>query len=241
MRNSIKIPLYIFLALVLIFVIAISLVPLIFDPNDYKLEITDAVKKHTGRHLEIEGDLRLQVLPKLAVTTGTISMNNPDGFDRESFAEFESGFFRIDLIPLFSRRIEIKKIVLNGLKVHLVRARDGRANWKRFRGSERSPRKHRIPIRIQNQPAVRSVMVESPLALLMATKIDIFDAEVDYEDQISGIKIDVKDLEFVIDRFGFERGIDFRIRGTLTSSKPVFRDTAIISGRIFVNQSLDKF
>jgi AsmA protein len=227
--------------LVLISLTAVSLVPLLFDPNDYKLEITDAVRKLTGRHLEIEGDLSLKILPKLAVTTGKISMNNPDGFGRETFAEFESGFFRIDLIPLFSKRLEIKKIVLNGLKVHLIRTRDGRANWKRFRGSARKPGKHRIPIRVQNQRAARSVMVESPLALLTSSKIDIFDAEIDYEDQISGIKIEVQDLEFVIDRFGFDRGIDFRIKGNLASSKPLFRETAIISGRIFVNRNLDRF
>ncbi|MCI0654298.1 MAG: AsmA family protein, partial [Methylococcaceae bacterium] len=242
MRNSIKIPLYILLAFVLVFLIAISLVPLIFDPNDYKLEIADTVRKLTGRRLEIEGDLRLQILPKLAVLTGKISMNNPDGFDRETFAEFESGFFRIDLIPLFSKRIEIKKIVLDGLKVHLIRARDGRANWKKFRGSS-APKsgKHRIPIRYQNQKPAQTVVVESPLALLMATKIDILNAEVDYEDRISGIKIDVKDLDFIIDRFDFDRGIDFRIHGNLTSSKPPFHENAKISGRIFVNENLDRF
>lgn len=242
MRKSIKIPLYILLATVLVFLVTVSLVPLIFDPNDYKLEITDAVRKHTGRHLEIDGDLKLQILPKLAVLTGKISMNNPEGFGRETFAEFESGFFRINLIPLFSKRIEIKKIVLNGLKVHLIRTRDGRANWKRFRGSAaRKPGQYRVPIRYENQRPVQTVAFESPLALLMSTKIDILNAEVDYVDQGSGVKIDVKDLEFIIDRFVFDRDIYFRIQGNLNSAKPLFRETAAISGRIFVNESLDKF
>ena len=138
MRKSIKIPLYIFLAFVLTFLIAIAIVPLIFDPNDYKLEITQAVKKYTGRRLEIEGDLKLQVLPKLAVITEKITMYNPDGYGRKTFAEFDNGFFRVKLVPLFSKRIEIKKIVLNGLRVHLIRTKDGRANWKRFRGSSSS-------------------------------------------------------------------------------------------------------
>ncbi|MGH8500039.1 MAG: AsmA family protein, partial [Methylococcales bacterium] len=242
MRKSLKIPLTIFLALVLVFLVAISIITLIFDPNDYKFEITEAVRKNTGRVLDIEGDLKLQILPKLAITTGKMSLNNPEGFGRQTFAEFDSGFFRIRLIPLLSKQIDIKKIVLNGLKIHLIRTKDGRMNWKRFRGSSSRISGNRpIPLRYKNLQAGRAVLADSPLAMLFALKIDIFDAEVDYDDQITGIKIDVQKLEFIIDRFDFGRGIDFRIQGNLTNFKPLFHERVTISGRIFLNEKLDNF
>lgn len=241
MRIAFKIPLYIFLAFALVFLIIISILPQIFDPNDYKLEITEAVRKLTGRHLEIEGDLKLQVLPKLAVITGKMSLNNPEGFDREVFAEFDSGFFRIRLIPLLSKQIDIKKIVLNGLKVHLIRTKDDRMNWKRFRGSSRVSGKHSIPIRYPAGESERATLVDSPLAMLFATKIDLFDAEVDYDDRVSGTKVEVRNLEFIIDRFGFNQGIYFEIQGKLSNSKPLFHTHTAIKGRIFVDEDFDHF
>ncbi|MGR9105739.1 MAG: AsmA family protein [Gammaproteobacteria bacterium] len=241
MRNYFKIPLYIFLGFVITFLTTIGIVPFIFDPNDYKDEITKAVRKQTNRNLEIEGDLKLQLLPKLAVLTGRISMDNPRGFSRQTFAEFESGFFRIRLLPLFSKQIEIKKIVLNGLKVDLIRAKDGRANWKRFRGPSSDPGNRRIPIQYQNVQPARMVAVDSPLALLLAAKIDIFGAELRYEDEISGIDIAVHNLDFILDRFGFDRGIDFKINGDLVSSEPRLSETAAISGRLAINENLDQF
>ncbi|MGH8553542.1 MAG: AsmA family protein, partial [Methylococcales bacterium] len=196
-------------------------------------------RKSTGRILNIEGDLKLQILPKLAITAGKVSMNNPEGFDRQVFAEFDDAFFRIRLVPLLSRKIDIKKMVVNGLKVHLIRSKDGRMNWKGFRASPRASDQRTIPLHLENLSAGRAVLANSPLAMLFAMKLDIFGAEVTYADEMTGINIKVEDLEFIIDRFGLGREIDFKIQGNLTNSKPVFHESALIGGRIYVNEELN--
>ena len=45
--------------LVGLIVVAVVVLPLIIDPNDYKGEIATAVQEQTGRTLEIEGDISL--------------------------------------------------------------------------------------------------------------------------------------------------------------------------------------
>ncbi len=241
MRKLLKILLYCLLAFVVIFLITIAIVPLIFDPKDYTLKITEAVQKQTGRRLEIEGDIKLQLLPKLAVTTGKMKLGNNEDFARETFAEIETGFFRIRLIPLFSKQIELKKIVLDGVKVHLIRAEDGRTNWSGLNASFNNPGISPIPIRSNVEPSGIEKAADSPLAALLAAKIDVFNAEMDFDDRLSGNRILVKDLNFIMDRFGFGRGVDFRITGNLTNAKPQFRETAAISGQLFVNENMDFF
>jgi len=45
-------------------------VSLLFDPNDYKDQITTAVADATGRDFTLEGDLSLSVFPRLAIGLG---------------------------------------------------------------------------------------------------------------------------------------------------------------------------
>lgn len=240
-RKSIKIPLYVFLVLILISLIAISIAPLVFDPNDYKVEIAHMVKKQTGRNLNIEGDLKLQVLPKLAVTTEKISLGNRAGFGQQTFMKIDHAYFRIRLIPLFSKQIKIKKIVLRGVDVHLVRREDNQTNWGDLSNPSDSTTKRPIPIRYQNlQPGLNQA-VASPLAALVATKIDIFDAEVNLDDKVSGNHVVVQDIEFIMGRFGFNQSVYVKLQGSLANSKPPFREAATISGQIFVNENLDNF
>ncbi len=46
---------------------------LLFDPNDFKPQIVDAVKKQTGRELVISQDLNWTFFPTLGIELGGIS------------------------------------------------------------------------------------------------------------------------------------------------------------------------
>ena len=67
--------------LVLLVIVAIVVLPMVVDPNDYKDEITAAVKDKTGRTLEIDGDIQLSVFPWLGADIGPTRLGNAAGFD----------------------------------------------------------------------------------------------------------------------------------------------------------------
>jgi hypothetical protein len=75
------------LALVIVGAVAVSL---LFDPNDYKDEITAQVKQHTGRTLTLEGNLGLAFFPWLGVESGKATLGNAPGFGDEPFANLDS-------------------------------------------------------------------------------------------------------------------------------------------------------
>jgi AsmA protein len=130
-------PLKIILSLAGLFVVlvlaAVIIVPLVVDPNDYRDEIARTVQQDTGRSFEIEGEISLSVFPWLGLEIGRTRLGNPAGFGSEDFAEIGSAAVGAKLLPLlFSRRLEISTLRLDGLRLNLLRLADGKANWEGF-------------------------------------------------------------------------------------------------------------
>ena len=87
-------------ALVGIAVIASVALYLFFDPNDFRDEISTAVKESTGRELVIEGDLSLSIFPWIAVEIGKTRLGNAEGFGDQPFLSFDQARLSVRLIPL---------------------------------------------------------------------------------------------------------------------------------------------
>ncbi len=115
--------------LVLILALAVVVVPMVFDPNDYRDEIADLVKAKTGRNLAISGDLDVSVFPWLGINIGRVALSNAEGFGQEDFARIESAQLRVKLVPLFSRKVEMDTLIIKGLRAHLAVDASGRNNW----------------------------------------------------------------------------------------------------------------
>jgi AsmA protein len=116
-------------ALVVLLVVTLVAVGLFVDPNDYRDQITAAVDEATGRQLTLEGDLELNLFPRLGIALGGAQLDNADGFGDAPFARFDSAELRIGLLPLLARRIEIDRAMLSGLRLNLARNAAGVTNW----------------------------------------------------------------------------------------------------------------
>ncbi len=121
-----------FFGILLLLVIAIGGVFIFvstFDANQYKEQITSAVKKQTGRDLSIQGDLKLSVYPDIAIDLGKTTFANASGFSEQMFATIESGKISVKLLPLLKKELKVDRIHLNSLKLNLHRKADGSTNW----------------------------------------------------------------------------------------------------------------
>ena len=103
---------------------------LLFDPNDYKDDLSALVEARTGRSFVIEDDLDLTFFPWLGVQTGGVRLGNAEGFGEEDFASATNVTVRVRLLPLLNRRLEIGTVELDGLALSLARDQDGRGNWE---------------------------------------------------------------------------------------------------------------
>lgn len=117
-------------ALVVLVVAVLAGIALLVDPNDYRDDIAVAVDNATGRELILEGELGLTVFPRIGITLGAAELSNAEGFGDAPFARFESAELYVGLLPLLSRRVEIDRASLSGLRLNLARDAGGRTNWE---------------------------------------------------------------------------------------------------------------
>lgn len=103
------------------------LLKLLFDPNDYRTRIELAFNERTGRVLELEGDLGLRLLPRLAVSTGPFSVRERAG--EGDFLTAQDARLGLALLPLLRRHVELGELVLIEPVVALRIDGAGRDNW----------------------------------------------------------------------------------------------------------------
>ena len=121
-------------AIVVLLVVVAVAVSLLFDPNDYKDEITAAVQNATGRQLTLDGDLELALFPTIRIAVGSATLSNAPGFGDEPMARIGSAELRVAVLPLLSQRIEVSQARLEGLELNLARNRSGANNWQDLGG-----------------------------------------------------------------------------------------------------------
>jgi AsmA protein len=116
-------------ALLALVVLAMVAVVLFVDPNDYRTTLEKRVADATGRPLQIDGNLGLDLFPWIALDVGRVTLGNPAGFGDAPFLRAERLRVGARLLPLLQGRLEARRISLDGLRVELVTRRDGTNNW----------------------------------------------------------------------------------------------------------------
>lgn len=130
MAKPLKIVLFVLGGLLLLLVVAAVALPLLFDPNSFRGQISEAVQKQTGRSFEV-GNIELRVFPWLRVAVDDATLGNAEGFGNEPFAHIGQLGVGVKLMPLLTdRQIEVSSVTLDGLRLNLAIDADGRSNWQ---------------------------------------------------------------------------------------------------------------
>lgn len=125
--------------LVALVVLLLLAVKLFVNPNDYKDRIEQAVKRSTGRQLDLAGDLKLSVFPWIALELGPARLGNPPGFGEAPFAAVRHVSVRVKLLPLLRKELQVGRIEIDGLDLRLLRNAAGQGNWDFSRAGAGAP------------------------------------------------------------------------------------------------------
>lgn len=129
MAKPLKIVLVVIGLILLLVASALALAATFFDPNDYRGKITEAVKKETGRDLQL-GDIKLSVFPWLKVRVAEVTFGNAPGFGTNPMAQIREAAVGVQLLPLLlERQVQVSTVVLDGLKLDLAKDASGKSNW----------------------------------------------------------------------------------------------------------------
>ncbi|RPI58488.1 MAG: AsmA family protein, partial [Lysobacterales bacterium] len=193
-------------AVVVLLVVVAVAVTLLFDPNDYKDEITAAVQRSTGRELTLDGDLELALFPTIRIAVGSAALSNAPGFGDEPMARIGSASLNVALLPLLAQRVEISEARLSGLELNLARDRRGANNWQDLgRGTPAG-----------EAPAADGAAAPAALDLGVGA-IEIEDARIVWNDAATGSRWELTDFGLTAEGFGvgerFPLNMEFALAG----------------------------
>jgi len=163
------------------------------DPNDYKAEIAELVRHHTGRELRIQGQLKLTFFPWVGIETGSLSLSNPPGFKGEEMLGIASARARLQLLPLLRKQLRIDTVELRRPRAHLIVLQNGRSNWDDLVGDhdEQAPAQAVVAL------TINGLVVE--------------EGEVVWQDQRNGSRYDVTDVNFQTGPVVNKRPVEIRL------------------------------
>jgi len=235
MKKFLKILGWIVGVVVVLIVAAVIIVPMVFNPNDYKDEIAAAVQKNTGRQLRIEGNLDLTVFPWLGVTTGVVELGNAKGFTDKVFARTDKVNVRVKLLPLLDRKIEMDKVIVQGLTLNLERNKQGVTNWadltKEGGGGEAA-----------KAPAAKAPASGAPpIAGLVVGGLDIENANVSWSDAVTGERFKLSDLSARTGALAPGKPVDLKLDFNVESGKPPVSGHVTLASTLEASGDMQRF
>ncbi|QJT26388.1 AsmA family protein [Aeromonas media] len=150
---------YILLGLALATVVVIAALVSLIDPNQFKPQLAEQVRKSTGRELVMEGDIGWRFWPSLGLSLEKVQLRNPAGFAEPDLLRFAQGDASVALLPLLSHRLEIGKVTLSGAHLFIQTRADGRSN---LNGLVKDSAPDKQPSASESQPAAAAASEEKP-------------------------------------------------------------------------------
>src|SRR3546814_19520852 len=93
-------------------VVALLVLPSFWDWNGEKGRLAALVKQHTGRGLEIAGDVSLRLLPTPAFSAEQVTLANLEGGSEPVMARLEELRISIALLPLLRGEVLVESVPL---------------------------------------------------------------------------------------------------------------------------------
>lgn len=93
-------------------IVAFCVIVSIYDFNELKPRIAQAVKDATGRELRLDGDIKLKVGFTVGVAAENVGLQNAPWGTRPELATIKRLEFQFALIPLIKRKIELRRVTL---------------------------------------------------------------------------------------------------------------------------------
>ena len=224
MKRFLTLVLKLILSLLLLLAVLLVSLPLLVDPNDYKAQISEQFRVHTGRELSIPGDIRLSVFPWLGLKLGEVSLANAPGFGGQPFARVEQVDVRIRLLPLLRREVQVGRLTLRGLRLHLQRDAGGRDNWADLlpaaEPEEKSAEKPAPPAPKTPAEQVDAAPAAVALAALSIGGVSIENASLHWDDARSGQRYRLDRLNLETGPISLSEPVSLRLGLDLDSKAP---------------------
>lgn len=204
-------------------IVALLVLVLLVNPNDFKPLIKEQVEAQTGRQLTINGDIEWRFFPSMGFSIGEVALSNPDGFATSDLVKFNNAVLDLNVRPLFQHEINIGLVTLDGASFTLHTLKNGVSNLDNI-----GPKKVKTDAVEAVTTETETVSAENtkPSAQLNDWKVTLegialTNAEVLIQDDKAGTKMYFSDMNLSLSQFspGEWASLSFNLKGDLGQQK----------------------
>ena len=228
MKRILKFVAVLVTALVILGGVAIALLPRFINTDELRDEVTETIYDQTGLQIRIEGAIDWSVFPWLGLSIADVHVQ---GANKTQLAEISSANVSVKLIPLLSKRIEMKNLDLKGLHLTLVKNKEGVGNWETSLHSAHQATTSEQEAQ-QQKPTPGGEEKSSPIAFNIA-KINVKDLILSYADQQSGQHYTIDNASLTTGAIRNQHPFGFELKARLNNPKPLL--STVIRGDMNVN------
>ena len=201
----------IFLVLI---IAAVIIIPKFVDVKKYKPVIEQKVAEATGRSFTLGDDIDLSIFPWVGIKLTDLHLGNPAGYREKDMVSVKSFEVRLKVMPLLSKRIEVKTFVLDSPMIYLEKLKNSDANWQGI-GKQKEKK-----VQKEKKTEKPSPSQGLPIESLLVGNFSITNGRLIYVDQGADLKKEISDLNLNLKDISLENpiGISFSAR---IDGKPV--------------------
>jgi len=189
-----------------VFLATVVFLFLYIDPNDYRDDASRLVKEKTGLVLQIGGKIGWQVYPAIGFSVADVSLAAAEG--EPAIASIGSAAVSVELLPLFSRQVNVRTLYVDKLVANLVVDANGKGNWEALSAGAETPSPEEPDKPAEAGGGTESVAVRIP-------KVVVSNTIIDFENQKTLAHQTVTIQEFVAENLGLGSEFPFHLIGKL--------------------------
>lgn len=208
--------------LIVIIILTLLIVPSFINVNKYKPQIERLVAEKTGCPLTLGGKLSLSLFPWAGVSMSDVHLGNPPGFKEKDFVSIKSFEARVKFLPLLSKNIQLKRFILKGARIVVVKNKDGRLNLQAIGKHPGKPQKEK---KEAAAPAKAGGM-GLPIKSLTVGELAVTNGSLVYIDHAKGTRQEVSDLTLKLKDVSLDRPFRLAFSAKL-DGKPISAEGTI--------------
>ena len=182
----------------------------------------ERMMKEKNRTLVIEGVPALRLFPVAGIALGKTTLSEPGG--GKPFVALDSAEVAVRVMPLLSGEIAVETLKISGLRLNLLRRRDGSMNFSDLAG-----------------PPEKDGGAGRRRPVLRIAEIGIDKVHVAYRDEATGRELNVAELSLKTGRLDGQTPGEVALQARVTGHRPEVDLRAQASGALSFNLRADEF
>ncbi|SDU42560.1 AsmA family protein [Desulfobacula phenolica] len=209
----------VFLVLV---IAAIIIIPQVINVQKYKPMIEQKVAQATGRSFTLGDEMDISVFPWVGVKLTDLHLGSPAGYSQNDMVSVKDFEVRLKVMPLLSKKIEVKTFVLDTPVIYLEKLKNGKANWQGM-GQQQGKQEIQDQKQIKEKKQEPSTSRGLPIEDLMVGNFSITNGHLIYLDQATNLKKEISDLNLNLTNLSLENPVGISLSAKV-DGKPVSLD-----------------